>query len=162
LAEKVFHGTGEYFGHPHNGYFQFALDNGIIGLAVFLMLFGTLLLMSGALFRSDNPQATAAGGMAFALLTSFLIAAAGAQTFYPTELSLGVWCAIGLLMRVSLQAAHAQDAPVSVPLVDVTGTAKAARMRWRLRRLANASKFQRDRAPVAKTRRSRSNKPILR
>jgi hypothetical protein len=134
LREKVFLGTGEDFGHPHNGYFQFALDNGLVGLIVFLILFVTLLLKSVPLFRRDDPQSTAAGGMALALLASFLIAAVGAQTFYPTALSVGVWCAIGLMMRVSLQqsSAGAAEAP---PNREVARITKPPRVRWAAMRL---------------------------
>lgn len=139
LAEEVVRGTGEYFGHPHNGYLQFALDNGLVGLSIFLVFFGALLLKSVVLFRSGEPQATAAGGMAFALLASFLIAAVGAQTFYPTELSIGLWCAIGLLMRVSIQQSRAQCAPATVPSAvpstEAAQMAKPSRVRWRVARL---------------------------
>lgn len=142
LREKAFQGTGEDFGHPHNGYFQFALDNGLVGLMVFLMFFVMLLRESVALFRRDDPQATAAGGMAFALVTSFLIAAVGAQTFYPTELSMGVWCAIGLMMRVSLQQSGLYSAPEAIPDHRVTWKTKARRLRWAVTRLGRAPKVE--------------------
>jgi O-antigen ligase len=109
LRQKVFLAAGEDFGHPHNGYFQFALDNGIVGLVVLLALFVTLLMKSVVLFRRSEPQSTAAGGMACAFLAAFLVAAVGAQTFYPTELSIGLWCAIGLMMRVSVNLQTSSD-----------------------------------------------------
>jgi hypothetical protein len=135
VGERVFRATGEVFDHPHNGYFQLALDNGAVGLTIFLVFFVALLVKSGALFRGDDPQATAAGGMAFALLSSLLIAAVGAQTFYPTELSLGLWSAIGLLMRVSVQQSRAQVAPEAVPHSGVARITNAPRVRWRATRL---------------------------
>ena len=54
LREKAFQTTGEDFGHPHNGYFQFALDNGLVGLAACLMLFAVLLRKSAVLFQCDK------------------------------------------------------------------------------------------------------------
>jgi O-antigen ligase len=112
LREKVFLSVGEDFGHPHNGYFQFALDNGVIGLTALLAFFITLVFKSVTLFRHQEAQATAAGGMALALLLSFLLAAVGAQTFYPTELSIGLWCAVGLLMRATVQFKAPNEAAV--------------------------------------------------
>ena len=58
--------------------------------------------------------------MAFVLLGSFLFAAVGAQTFYPTELSVGLWCAVGLVMRVSLQESPEEVAPEAVSQGEVT------------------------------------------
>jgi hypothetical protein len=135
LREKIFRATGENFGHPHNGYFQFALDNGLLGLASVVGLLGTLLLKSVVLFRRNDPQATAAGGMALALLMSLLIAAVGAQTFYPKELSLGVWCAIGLLMRASLLQSYERTVPEAALQRAVARPTKPSRERRAAARL---------------------------
>jgi O-antigen ligase len=138
LRQNVFLAVGEDFGHPHNGYFQFALDNGMVGLSVLLALFVTLLLKSVTLFRRSEPQATAAGGMALSFLTSFLAAAVGAQTFYPTELSTGLWCAIGLLMRACVELPASKEATVRARRV-IAVAARIPRLSWGTARTGSSS-----------------------
>ena len=59
--------------------------------------------------------------MALALVLSLLVAGLGSQTFYPREGSVGMWCAIGLLLRVDRErvararSASAPSRPPSVP-----------------------------------------------
>ena len=57
----------------------------------------------------------AAGGVTAALTVALLVAGLGSQTFYPREGSVGMWCAIGLMFRVSVERrkalAAAQQAP---------------------------------------------------
>jgi len=113
--------TGEFFGHPHNAYFEFALDNGLLGLAVLLpMMFG-IAWKSARMFRArDDPAMTAAGGAALAMTLSLMIAGTSAQTFYPTEGSVGMWCVIALAIRVSQERAT-RAAVVIAPRVDIVG-----------------------------------------
>src|SRR5207247_10370003 len=49
---------------------------------------------------SRSPIFIAAGGVTAALTLSLLVAAIGSQSVYPREGSVGMWCAIGLMMRV--------------------------------------------------------------
>lgn len=108
--------TGEFFGHPHNAYFEFALDNGLIGMAILLPMFGLIVLKSARMFCSrGDPAVEAAGGAALAMTLGFLIASASAQTFYPTEGSVGMWCMIALAFRVSQERA-AVRAVVAAPV----------------------------------------------
>ena len=51
--------------------------------------------------RSD-PLVTVVGCTAFCLILSLLLGSFGGQTFYPREGSVGMWAAIGLMMRVSV------------------------------------------------------------
>jgi hypothetical protein len=44
----------------------------------------------------------AIGGVATSLLLALLIAGFGSQSFYPREGAVGMWCALGLLMRLRL------------------------------------------------------------
>jgi O-antigen ligase len=112
--------TGEFFGHPHNAYFEFALDNGLIGLAVLLPMMIGIVWKSARMFRSrDDPATTAAGGAALAMTLSLMIAGTSAQTFYPTEGSVGMWCVIALAIRVSQE--RAAPAVVIAPKVDIVG-----------------------------------------
>jgi O-antigen ligase len=106
--------TGENFGHPHNAYLEFALDSGLIGLAVLVPLFLLVLWNTARMFRDRDPTISAAGGAAFALTLSWMIAALGAQTFYPREGMVGMWCVIALATRVAwdLGARNRSAAPV--------------------------------------------------
>jgi O-antigen ligase len=114
--------TGEAFGHPHNAYLEFALDNGLIGLCVLLPFYGLVLLNAVRLFRMrGNPAAEAAGGAALAVTLAYVVAAFGAQTFYPTEGAVGMWCLIALATRVARETAT----------VSAVMPAQAPRRAWR-------------------------------
>lgn len=92
---------GEEFPHPHNAYFEMLLDNGVIGFLLVMPFYGLIVLYSIRLFRdSRNPMFVAVGGMSCALVLALLIAAMGSQTFYPREGAVGMWCAIGLMLRI--------------------------------------------------------------
>jgi len=104
----------EDFGHPHNAYLQWLLDNGWVGaLPVFFMLL-LLLRRSISLFAdSRSPVFVAVGGMSLGLLFAQMVGALGSQTFYPVEGTVGMWCAIGLMLRVHLERQRAyQPRPV--------------------------------------------------
>jgi O-antigen ligase len=95
---------GESFPHPHQAYFELVLDNGILG-ALFVLPFYLIVLGHGiSLFRDGRSAVfVTAGGVGCALVLALLIAGFGSQTFYPREGSVGMWCAIGLLLRVSVE-----------------------------------------------------------
>lgn len=95
---------GESFPHPHNAYLEWVLDNGIIALIPILIFYWLVIKMGIELFRDEgNKYSVAIGGVTLALVLALLIAAMGSQTFYPREGSVGMWCAIGLSLRVWLQ-----------------------------------------------------------
>jgi O-antigen ligase len=99
LAEK-----GEEFPHPHNAYLEMLIDNGWVGLLLVLPFYLVVLARSLLLFaRSSIPLCLTAGGVASALVLALLVASFGSQTFYPREGALGMWCAIGLILRVSVE-----------------------------------------------------------
>ena len=107
----------EGFPHPHNAYLEMLLDNGFVGLVLVLPFYLMVLGKGFTVFRdARSPVFMAAGGMALALVLSLLVAGLGSQTFYPREGSVGMWCAIGLLLRVdrervrALQRERAQQA----------------------------------------------------
>ena len=53
------------------------------------------------LFKETDELITVTiGGVCLALILAFLIAGIGSQTFYPREGAVGMWCAIGLMLRV--------------------------------------------------------------
>ncbi len=92
---------GEGFPHPHNAYLEMLLDNGIIGFVLVVPFYGLVMLYAMRLFLDPrNPMFMAIGGMTCALVLALLIAAMGSQTFYPREGAVGMWCAIGMMLRM--------------------------------------------------------------
>jgi O-antigen ligase len=95
---------GESFPHPHNAYLEWILDNGIIGFIPILMFYYLIVRMSIRLFKDESDRhSVVIGGIALSLVLALLIAAMGSQTFYPREGAVGMWCAIGLALRVYVQ-----------------------------------------------------------
>ena len=88
-------------GHPHQAYLQVLLDNGIIGFIIVIGLYTCLWIYSVRLFvdRTD-PLYSAAGGVALALVTGPIVACMGGQSFYPNRIDVGMWCAIGIMLRL--------------------------------------------------------------
>lgn len=104
IASHLLTEYGEVFPHPHNAYMQLLLDNGIIGAVWILAFYALIVKYSYQLFRDNRcPEFIAAGGCALALVLALLIASTGSQTFYPREGALGMWCAIGLMLRLHVQ-----------------------------------------------------------
>lgn len=99
---------GEMFPHPHNAYLECLIDNGVIGAAIILPFYLLLLWSSLRLFLDRKSVVCgAAGGVASAFLLALMFAAFGSQSFYPTEGWVGLWCAVGLVLRVKLERAKA-------------------------------------------------------
>ncbi len=94
-------GRSEAVTHAHNAYLDLLLESGLIGLSVVMGFYGVVVFQSARLFRvRGNPSCAAAGGVAFALVVSHLAASIGSESFFPQEGDFGVWCAIGLMLRV--------------------------------------------------------------
>lgn len=104
IASYLWVEYAETFPHPHNAYLEFLLDNGVFGLLVVLPFYFLVVRYSFRLFRnSASPNCTAVGGYCLALVLALLIAGLGSQSFYPREGAVGMWCAIGLMLRVHVQ-----------------------------------------------------------
>jgi O-antigen ligase len=106
--------------NPHSAYLELLLDTGIVGACLLLSLYGVVLFHALAAFRdSRNPMFIAAGGLASALVLAQVVAGISAQSFYPREGTVGMWCAIGLLMRIHVERRKALVAarPVGVARV---------------------------------------------
>lgn len=98
----------EGVGNPHSAYLEMLLDNGLLGFAVTLALFAYILAHSLSLTRDRRSRVFAAmGGVTSALVIAQLAGAITAQSFYPREGTFGMWCAVGLMLRVSVERARA-------------------------------------------------------
>ena len=102
LADE--YGRAEAFPHPHNAYLEFLLDNGVLGFLLVMPFYVLIVYYAGRLFLCvREPWASAVGGIGVALLLAFLVSAIGSQTFYPREGDFGMWCAIGLVLRYTVE-----------------------------------------------------------
>ncbi len=94
----------ESFPHPHNAYLELLLDNGGIGFLLVMPFYLIVLWHSISLFRdSRSPIFVAIGGVTSALVLALLVASMGSQSFYPREGAVGMWCAMGLMLRVYVE-----------------------------------------------------------
>ena len=98
----------EEFGHPHNAYLEWLLDNGVLGFIPVMAFYMVVLFHSFRLFvdRRDGIF-MATGGMAAALVLGLMGASIGSQSFYPIEGTVGMWCAMGIMFRMSVNRSHA-------------------------------------------------------
>ena len=104
LAEFAAKALRDDFGHPHNAYLELLLDNGVVGFALIIPFYVVALFHGFRLLRdSRSPVFVATGGVASSLVLALLVASLGSQTFYPREGTVGLWCALGLLFRVSVE-----------------------------------------------------------
>jgi len=93
--------TGFAYSHPHNAYLQTLIDNGVIGSLPILLFYLLVVKYAWSLFRDNRSDIyVLAGGTAFVVVVSVLVASFTGQSFYPEERSVGLWCAIGLMLRV--------------------------------------------------------------
>jgi O-antigen ligase len=122
---------GEDFGHPHNAYLQWLLDNGVVGaVPVFFMLL-LMLKRSISLFAdSRSPVFIAVGGMSLALLFAQMVGGLGSQTFYPVEGTVGMWCTLGLMMRVHLERKRAYEPKPVYTDAGMVAVARAPHALW--------------------------------
>jgi O-antigen ligase len=110
IAMFLYKEYGEIFPHPHNAYLEMLLDNGIVGFVLVMPFYAMALGRSMSLLRDRRSLVfVAVGGASTALLTALLVASVGSQTFYPREGALGMWCAIGLMLRVFVERRRAVE-----------------------------------------------------
>lgn len=109
VRDQLMNDFDESFPHPHQAYLQLLLDNGLVGflLVIPFFLYVVRHSLTSVLVRND-PLVCAIGCTAFCLVLALMIGAFGGQTFYPREGSVGMWAAIGLLLRIHANALEAQ------------------------------------------------------
>lgn len=111
VSREAIEDLGEPFGHPHNAYLEQLVDNGISGLVIILLFYLSVVRKSFSLLRDkSDPLYVAMGSVALALILAQLITSLTAQSFYPRQGVVGMWCAIGLMLRVYVEREKARDA----------------------------------------------------
>jgi len=101
IATTIFIEHHDSAPHPHNAYLEMLLDNGLFGFTVVVLLFSLIIKNSLSLFQAkDNDIYQAVGGTCLAIVGAHLVGSLTGQTFYPNEASVGLWCSIGLLLRM--------------------------------------------------------------
>jgi O-antigen ligase len=98
----------ENFPHPHNAYLEMLLDNGLIGFVLVVPLYFIVLGRAFRLLLSRDPMETTVGGVTCALVLAMMMAGMGSQSFYPRAGTLGMWAAMGLTLRLSVDKARAR------------------------------------------------------
>lgn len=108
IAARIFSDYGDSAPHPHNAYLEMLLDNGLIGFAIVISFYLLMMKNSIRLFADrDSLSNRVVGGVSLSLIGAHLIGSLTGQTFYPREATVGMWCAIGLLLRmISNRCAH--------------------------------------------------------
>jgi len=101
LADEYGEESGRVVSHPHNAYLEVLLDSGLIGLVVVVGFHLCIWVYSIRLFRDRYDALYASvGGFTLSLLTGHLVSFMGGQSFYPEEIDVGLWCAMGVVLRV--------------------------------------------------------------
>jgi O-antigen ligase len=101
IATTLFVDFGESAPHPHNAYLEMLLDNGIVGFIIIISFYWLITKNTLALFcNRDSVHYQVIGGVGLSLVGSQLIGSLTGQTFYPRELTVTMWCAIGLVLRM--------------------------------------------------------------
>lgn len=100
----------ESFPHPHSAYLETLLDNGVIGSLPIFLFYLMIVKYSVSLFLDTrSPTLMAGGGVCLFLVLALLVASFGSQTFYPREGAVGMWCAIGLMLRLCVQRERVEE-----------------------------------------------------
>ena len=95
------------FPHPHSAYIEWLLDNGWLGMAPMLVLYGLVLVLSLILFAdSRHPFFAAVGGATFALVFAQIVGSWTGRSWYPNEETATMWATVGLMLRVWVERAR--------------------------------------------------------
>ena len=98
---------GESFPHPHQGYLELLLDTGVVGFVLIMPFYFVVLFHALRLLRDrEDPLVCVVGCICCSLVLALMTAAFGGQTFYPREGAVGMWAAIGVMFRFSVERAR--------------------------------------------------------
>lgn len=110
LSDELLLRYNESFPHPHQAYLEILLDNGLIGFLIVIPFYLAVFWRSFKLVLvKEDPLVCAVGAAAFCLIAALMTGAMGGQTFYPREGAVGMWAAIGLTLRVSVEWSRAVE-----------------------------------------------------
>ncbi len=99
------------FIHPHNAYLEWLLENGLVGFIPVMIFYLVMIIYATKLFRDrTDPLYSAIGGMTLSIVMAQLIGSMGAQSFYPREGTVVMWCAIGFTLRMTVERAKVNAA----------------------------------------------------
>lgn len=119
------YGKSMVFGHPHNAYLEILIDAGIIGAVPIFVFFLIVLNLSRRLVKRTKMTIESLSAIAcLSLVLAQLIASVGAQTFYPRQGVVLMYCAIGLLLAVVARQRECQarkQAAIQRPTKNVYG-----------------------------------------
>lgn len=102
LSEEIF-GYPD-FGHAHNAYLGLLLESGFIGFCGVMPIYILVVWYGLRLLRvRDDPIFMTAGGVSSGLVLGLLVAGMGAQHLHPIESSLGLWAAVGVMLRALVE-----------------------------------------------------------
>jgi len=108
LTRRLGEDLNDPFPHPHNAYLELVLDCGLFGFVFVMPFFGFLIWRSFGLFREHgDPLCVAAGGLAGGLVLSLLVGAIGGMSSTRRSSFVGMWAAIGVLWRTSVERSRA-------------------------------------------------------
>jgi hypothetical protein len=122
LAQEIYARYREAFPHPHNAYLELLFDSGLLGALCVLPLFLYVAFQGMVMFLDRrSPSCMAVGGACLAVVLSMLYGGIGSQSFYPREGWVGMWCLMGLMVRLKVQRTQALEAlqamtPAPAPL----------------------------------------------
>ena len=95
--------------HPHNDYIKFALENGLIGLAAYLLLALALLNQLVIFLRNEKrPRMRTTIFLVLALSASLYIVSLGDNMFKNTSLMWSFWTLLGGLMAMQVKKTKAK------------------------------------------------------
>lgn len=126
FAEREY---GEPAGNPHSAYLEMLLDSGLVGLVIVGGFYVYIMANAFALLRDRrSPEFGAVGGVTASLVLALLAGGITGQSFYPREGAVGMWCAIGLLLRVVRERARVTAAaPAGAAQRSRVGAARSSR-----------------------------------
>ena len=98
----------EDFGHPHNAYLEWLLDNGVVGFIPLALLLLVILYHSFRLFLDSRSLLfVAAGGVSCSMILGLMFSGVTGASFYPVEGTVEMWCGIFLMFRLSVERKRA-------------------------------------------------------
>lgn len=87
--------------HAHNNFLQIAAEAGLLGLAAFTLLFATAMRFGiEAVRRARDPALHAAALGGCLALTGFLVGGMTQYSFGDSEVAIGMWATLAVLMRL--------------------------------------------------------------